>query len=576
MARAILRGGFGLAAAMSAASACGGLAAPESTTAETWGPSASAGLRAAWLLRAAAVAANDEEGRRQRVDVLLKAAFLQPNGSTLALLGDAARALLERTPDERPGLQMRFARASRALTERLDGPDGARVALSFAELALTLFEDADGALVAVERALGTDADLDEYLMLLPFAPLLGGCAGADETIVRCVSLIDKPFSNVGVPALRLLGAVALASRGPASAARFLMLAAERESDDDALVRDADQAAAAAEAGPAFDRFNARVTPARRVDAYLALADAEKAARNPEREIEALERALSLAAPDDRPPIEARVRDGLERAGKGEEVEARSIAAARNETSSSTERAERWNEVAQFREGRGDVIGATAALREGAILDPKPLQRWSALERVAGLAGAAAIRAQSLREIETRVPHDARGAVLRRLAQALEELGDLAAVEETWTRIHELEPDDEEADHAIEDLIVRRGDHARHAEHLSRRATRLARSPEHRETLRVVRLRRAAILEQRLGRLDQAVAELKQLVVEWPNHESALRYLGDLLERQGDSTGALAVWSHLATLAGDDGNRADLAVRAAHAAKDHRLNRSGTR
>ena len=536
------------------------------TVEEVADASSSTGLRAAWLLRAAAVAANDEEGRRQRVDVLLKAAFLQPIGSTLALLGDAARTLLERTPDERPGLQMRFARASRALTEKLDGPDGARVALSFAELALTLFEDADGALVAVERALGTDADLDEYLTLLPFAPLLGHCVGAAETITRCVALIDKPFSNVGVPALRLLGAVALASQGPSAAARFLMLAAERESDDDELVREADRASASAEPGPAFDRFNARVTGARRVEAYLALADKEKDAGHPDLEIAALERALVLAVPEARHAIEARVRDGLERAGKGEEVEARSIAAARNEAATTTERAERWNEVAQFREGRGDVIGATAALREAAILDPKPLERWSALERVAGLAGAAAIRAQSLREIETRVPKDARGAVLRRLTQALEELGDLAAVEETWTRIHELSPEDEEADHAIEDLIVRRGDHARHAEHLSRRAKRLARSPEHRETLRVVRLRRAAILEQRLGQLDLAVAELKQLVAEWPNHESALRYLGDLLERQGDSTGALAVWSHLATLSGDDGNRASLAVRAAQAAK----------
>jgi len=536
------------------------------TVEEVADASPSAGIRAAWLLRAAAVAANDEEGCRQRVDVLLKAAFLQPVGSTLALLGDAARALLQRTPDERAGLQMRFARASRALTEKLDGPDGARVALSFAELALTLFEDAEGALVAVERALGTDADLDEYITLLPFAPLLGACAGAHEAIVRCVALIDKPFSNVGVPALRLLGGVASAAGVSAAAARFLMLAAERESDDDELVRAADRASTAAEAGPAFDRFNARVTAERRVGAYLAFADDERGAGHPEGEIAALERALSLASPDARPPIEARVRAGLERAGKSEEVEARSVAAARNEASSAVERAERWNEVAQFREGRGDVTGATAALREAAILDSGPLERWSALERVAGLSGAAAIRAQALREIETRVPRDARGAVLRRLAQALEELGDLAAVEATWTRIHELSPDDEEADHAIEDLIVRRGDHARHAEHLSRRAARLARSPEHRETLRVVRLRRAAILEQRLGQLDQAVAELKQLVAEWPNHESALRYLGDLLERQGDSPGALAVWSHLATLTADEANRADLAVRAAHAAK----------
>ena len=43
----------------------------------------------------------------------------------------------------------------------------------------------------------------------------------------------------------------------------------------------------------------------------------------------------------------------------------------------------------------------------------------------------------------------------------------------------------------------------------------------------VRLRRAAILEQRLGRLEDAIAELQAIVQEAPESGSALRYLADL-------------------------------------------------
>ncbi len=531
--------------------------------------SASSGIRAAWLLRAAELASADEEGLRQRVDLYLKAAFLQPVPSTLTLLADAAKALIERVPDEKSALQMRFARANRALTEKLDGPDGARVALSFADRSLRLFDDADGALGALERALGTDADLEEYADLIPHAAAFAKASNASSAVDRMVELIAKPFANVGVGALRLFGAIAEAVGRPEPCAMFLMLAAEREPDDQALLRAADQAARQAPGGTLAEaraRFDKRVPAQRRIEAYLAVADEARRDGRPDDEIAALETAITAAPADARPRLEARLRECFERTGKSEMIEARSIAEARNEELSTSMRANHWTEVAHLREGRGDVNGATAALREAAILDPAPLERWSALERIASLSGAAAIRAQALREIEARVPRDSRAAVQRRLAQALEDVGDVAAVEETWAKVLEQNPNDEEADHAIEGLIARRGDYASLAAHLAKRAARLSRFSEMREVLRVVRLRRVAILEQRLGQLDEAVEELQRLASEWPNNESVLRYLGDLLERKGDTQGALTVFRHLAKLAGDPATRADLEVRAAQAAK----------
>jgi hypothetical protein len=532
------------------------------------------GIRAAWLLRAAQLASLDEEGLRQRVDLYLKAAFLQPVPSTLGHLAEAAKGLMELVPDERTALQMRFARANRALTERLDGPDGARVALSFADRSLSLFDDPDGALAALERALGTDADLEEYLELVPLAPGFARATAAGAAIDRMIELIAKPFANVGVGALRLFGAIAEACARADACATFLMLAAEREPDDAALLRAADRAARlAAPAGDvgaglkqARERFEKRVPAKQRVSAYVSLADAARADGRVDDELSALESAIAIAPASERSPIEVRLREALERAGRSELIEQRSLSEAKNEANPGPLRANHWTEVAHIREGRGDVNGATAALREAAIVDPQPLERWSALERIASLSGAAAIRAQALREIEQRVPKDSRIAVLRRLAQALDDAGDLAGVEDTWSRVLLQNPNDEEADHAIEGLIARRGDYAALAAHLARRAERLAKFTEMREVLRVVRLRRVAILEQRLGQLDDAVAELRKLAAEWPNNESVLRYLGDLLERQGDTQGALTVFRHLAALAGDPVARAELEVRAAQAAK----------
>jgi tetratricopeptide (TPR) repeat protein len=94
---------------------------------------ASPHIRAAWLLRAASLASGDEEGCRLRVDVLLRSVLLEANPGTLAMLADAARDLLRIAPEERESLQMRLSRASRTVTAKADGPEGAHFALRCAQ-----------------------------------------------------------------------------------------------------------------------------------------------------------------------------------------------------------------------------------------------------------------------------------------------------------------------------------------------------------------------------------------------------------------------------------------------------------
>ncbi|MEO6574832.1 MAG: hypothetical protein ABIP89_13390, partial [Polyangiaceae bacterium] len=199
-----------------------------------------------------------------------------------------------------------------------------------------------------------------------------------------------------------------------------------------------------------------------------------------------------------------------------------------------------------------------------------LTHWSALERVSELGGLNEYRIVALKEIEARVAPDARPAVLRRLARAHQDVGDTEAATIALERLLKMAPGDDDADHEIESLIVNRGDYAKLVQHLSRRAERLSLPPnQDRDSVRALRLRRAAILEQRMGLVEDACSELEQLRDEWPDNESVLRYLADLYERSGQMDRAGNIWRHLSSLAQGPETQSNLELRAAFALRDAR-------
>ncbi|MBK6512918.1 MAG: hypothetical protein IPG04_02065 [Polyangiaceae bacterium] len=89
----------------------------------------------------------------------------------------------------------------------------------------------------------------------------------------------------------------------------------------------------------------------------------------------------------------------------------------------------------------------------------------------------------------------------------------------------------------------RGDHEAVAELLLRRIRASSRQDE----IRVLKLRRAALLEQRLSRPDQARAELDELLAKDPNDKSALSFLADMHERRGEIAQAAALFGRLSSL-----------------------------
>ncbi|MEO8800937.1 MAG: tetratricopeptide repeat protein, partial [Polyangiaceae bacterium] len=348
--------------------------------------------------------------------------------------------------------------------------------------------------------------------------------------------------------------------------RLAVYAAERAPEDAVLVRKGDEAVRRLNDEALTARFEKKVPSDARAQALLTYARELVQSGKSDMALGAYERATQLLPADERDPVLAEIRGIYESLGSEEDFEARALREAADESLTAAVRADRFTQVAHLREKRSDLVGATHALLDAARTDPSPLVRWSAVERAAELAQLAGIRVSALREIESRVADEVRPAVLRRLARALEEVGDIEAALACLERVLAAEPDDEEADRAIEVILVGRNDYPRLVAYLAGKAARLGRM-DRRDALRAVRLRRAAILEQRLGRVEEACAELERLLRDWPDNETALRYLADLYERSGQMGKAAPLLRHLSELAHGPQTQADLELRAAIAMRD---------
>ena len=523
-----------------------------------------AAAQAAWLLRAASIAGGGEEGARRRVDILLRAVVASPSVATIALLEDAARTVLRFGPEERDAVELRVARAARTITERLDGPDGARIAIAFAGAALELCSDADGAFESFERALLCDGDVDEYTRLVAHAAALARAEGARQRVAAALLAAENPLANVGVSVLRLLAAIASALGDAGLRARASIAAACRDVEDDALVMEAD---AAVQGDPALlEELTRRVPAQRRAEALLAAARSLLRGGAHLEAAPLLERAVELVQDSERAEVEGELRAAWDAAGRGPDIEARVQQEAASDRVSPATRADRWGEIAERRETRGDRTGAVTAQAEACKLDPESLERWSALERLAEIAEDDDARVVALEQIAGRVTEQGRVPVFKRLSRTHERRRDLESALRTWQLVLSLDPEDETADQAIEAVIVARGRYDELAAHLSHRAERLASHSGTREVLRAVRLRRAAILEQRLGRIEEACDELSRLLDEWPDNAGAQRYLADLLDRQGEHARAAPLWRRAALHEKDPLERDTLELRAGRASR----------
>ncbi|MDC3956192.1 hypothetical protein [Polyangium jinanense] len=524
---------------------------------------AEGGARAAWLKRAASLAKAAGEGSRMRFDLLLRALSARPDLGTVEEIGETLRKLVASVSHVGP-LVARFENTALAALKRTDGPDGARVAVALAKVAFSALGAHALGLSLVERAVAADGDIDEYDTLVELAPAAaaGDAAAARAFLESLLQAVAKPYASVGVALLRLGGKLAHALGDPLVTGTLLVQAARRAPEDELLVSDADAAVfASGDAALARD-LDTAVPPDVRLAALLHVAERREREGNFAESIETLERALRSPSitPEQREAALSSMRRLFvlsERASEAEAVLASELA---RQDLGPMSRVRIAVDLSTMLAGRGEDAAALDVLKR-ILQDSEPTEELLATTlRLARRTGDRPAQV-ALLNLQLQRTEDAvtRASILRELAALLEALGDHKAGVAHLKAASELAPDNEEALEGLEAHAASQGDHAAVAEILGKRIA-AAQAPDLRRTLR---LRRAAVLEQRLSRLEDACAELDALLAETPDDPSALRFLADIRERLGSPLRAAPLWQRLGELSAKTDERAEYGIRAAN-------------
>jgi len=140
------------------------------------------------------------------------------------------------------------------------------------------------------------------------------------------------------------------------------------------------------------------------------------------------------------------------------------------------------------------------------------------------------------------------------------VGNHASAARVWAEVSRLDPRDATALGALEREAERTTDYDALVGLLARRAALASGNDE----LRRIRLRRASVLEQRLGRADEARNELESLLSATGDHLSVLRVLADLNARLGVPLRAAPLWMRASAVTPDREEALDLSCRACEA------------
>ncbi len=518
--------------------------------------------RSTWLKRAAAFGGADEDSTRLRVDVLLRALAVRPDPAVLVTLGQALSELARVSPEQREIGVMRFEHALGSLLPRLEGPEGARAAIAAAGVSLDLAQPAL-ALAALDRAAQCDAAVEW------FTELVGRGAELVHDPERARAFVDSvqrasadKYANVGRHLLELTAQVARCLDDAASAGALIVAAAERDPDDLELAGRAALAAQLSGDASLLDRIATAVPTSERVDSLMQAAAHAERDGDPLLAIEAFERVEDDGAVDseDRRRARMRLRELYGQTGNHDKLEGLLEAELSRGDLSGAALARAGRDLAALLATRGKPERALTVLEEALRSVPRDIGLLEDMATLARQARDGARRAAALGTLVDLVSDRARAKVLRELAPLLEELGDVAGATGRFQELSALDPNDVDALSALERAAEKNGDWERAVALLARRATLASRVDD----VRRIRLRRATLLEERLGRSDEARTELEALLAATGDHLSVLRVLADLHQRLGAPLRAAPLWMRASAVTTDRAEAADLLRRACEA------------
>ncbi|MFO0587511.1 MAG: hypothetical protein U0441_08230 [Polyangiaceae bacterium] len=517
---------------------------------------ADAAAKPMWLKRAASLTARTEDGLRSRFDILLHALVVRPDLDAIREISVALRDLVAATGDaDTPAA--RIDAAMRELLPKLDGPDGARAGVALARLAIEALDDLGLAIFSVTRAFAADGDIEEYLTLSDLVPrFVAEPALAAAFVADVRASVAKPYSSIGPSLLRLAAKIAEALQDPHGAAALLIEAAKRASEDDDLVQAADAAALVTGSADLMEALDRAVPRPDRIEALLRVAEKAEPAGQDAPAIAALARVLDLGpeSPEARERVVAWLRRMFAMSGRPEAIEELLRTELLRLDLRPPARVRYARDLGAILSGRGQHVRALDVLAEalaGVPIDEdtlNDLRRFGRRARDAGaVLSALATLLGAAQDDGTKLLIEAEIAAVSAAAPAEPVEGPPSLLRAAL---------DGQVLEALEQDANRRGDHAAVAEFLEKRIS-LAEVPDVR---RMLRLRRVAVLEQRLGRTEEAAEELRAQLAETPDDVIALRYLGDIRERIGDALGAAELWDRLAQIAPTTDEKADYGIR----------------
>jgi cellulose synthase operon protein C len=513
-------------------------------------------LRSQWLRRAAMIAAGNVDGAQQRMEVLLRALLAAPDGETVDLLGRAFTDLARQQSDGRALAHMRFGRAVAKLVPRLADVEGAQTALRMVGVALGCFSDAKLALAALGGAVRLDVELDDYGDYVEEAGRLAEESEQARAWLLAVAAATDGGQRGSLALLELASEVALALGDMGRAASLLARRIERGPDSDSLRLAAEQAVQKSRdlvlPPHVHGLFPTRAAQAQLLGvAARAQAEDDRAAEltalaeafelDPALAGEDLVRLLELAGEAGQLPLAERVLAAL----SGSELESdvwlsstQRLAALLIEQRRPQRALELLREAAERAPGDADILTQALSAARAAGNDDQRQELLSLL-------------------VDATVDTVKKGFLLNEAWEVAKKRGQQDLATEILRRWIEADPEDTQALSRLEAECEARQDWPELVDLLGRH---LALGVSFRERRRLA-LRRAEVLESKLGGLAEARLELAALVEQAPADRTVVERLATVTEQLGDRSAAASAWLTASGLSSTRPAAAALAERA---------------
>ncbi len=502
--------------------------------------------RGEWLVRAAETTDVSEQGTCVRIQLLLEALAIRADGETFSKVHAALTRVSLIAPGERAQFRQPYSEMLDAVLPRLDGPLGARSAILAARISLAHFGDAALGLRALERAVASDADVEEFAELFDYAPLLGKSTPAANTLVqRALELSKSRFASAGAQYLELCAHIATSLGEPRDASLLMAAAARLAPDNQALVT---RARALAAEGKEPGLLESLPLPADHPErGKLLIAQAKLTIERGDflDAKQSLVEALGLALlPEDKGA--ALVTLFLVHSELGEEGELLKHWAAHNELDAAARLALLLALTSCVAAVRGQESKALALVLEGNREFESDLHYCRHWLKIARRAEDDAAEKTALQALIRVAEAGERLEYRRQLARLLEKVHDGPGAALLWRSVYEEDPFDLDALRALEREAEAHGDYPKLVALLGERAALTADVAG----LRDLRLRRARLMLRKLERPDAAILELTSALDQGTPDLQAITSLVQLIRERDESALTPTVWLRLAPTAPD--------------------------